>query len=167
MGKVGDRERELFYYKSGKLYWKNPTSNRVSAGDEAGGLTTNGYILVSYDRKKRMAHRIIWDMFNPEGCDGMLVDHIDGNPLNNSIENLRLADYSQNAANSKAHKDSLTGFKGVQPYGNGRFAVQIAPNGKRIRVGQFDTLDEAVAAYNEASKYYFGEYHREVYDWKA
>ena len=156
---MGKRERELFTYEEGKLFWRRPTSNRVKVGQEAGTLTTNGYKIVQYDKKFRMLHRVIWDYHYDEGCEGYLIDHIDNDRLNNRIENLRVCDYSQNAANSFSHSDSRLKSKGVSVHGN-KFRAQIAHQGKRYHLGVFDTEEEAREVYKEKALQLYGEYHR-------
>ena len=157
MGAI-NRLRFLFDYKDGKLYWKNPTSNRVKRGDIAGSLTTNGYYTIRYDGVSRMLHRVIWDFHNEEGCSGFLIDHIDRNPLNNRIENLRKCNYSENAGNSSRHKDNTSGMKGVHIHSDGRYRSQISIGGKRIHLGLFGTSEEAHAAYCEASNRIFKQF---------
>jgi len=160
---MGKREKELFDYLEGKLFWKTPTSNRVKVGQEAGSLTTNGYKTVCYDGKCRMLHRVIWDWFYEQPCEGYLVDHKDKTPLNNDIENLRLCDHSLNAANSFRHKDGLTKYKGVHKHKNGSYRAQICVRGKRFSLGLYTTPEEAHQVYKKAASlawqdfYYGGE----------
>ena len=156
-----EREHHLFDYRDGKLFWKNPTSARVKVGRQAGSLTTNGYFVVSYDKRLRMLHRVIWDMHNELKCEGYLVDHIDGDRANNRIENLRLCDYSQNAANSFGHKDSRIPSKGVS-FHRDKYRAQIAHRGKRFHLGLFETEEEARLAYNKKATELYGEYHRQA-----
>ena len=156
---MGKRERELFLYEGGVLYWKSPTSNRVKVGSEAGSTTTNGYRVVRYDNKVRMLHRVIWDYHYDKSCEGYLIDHKDNNGLNNRIENLRLCDYSQNAANSFNHSDGAVKSKGVTAHGS-RFRAQISKMGRRYHIGLFDTEEEASVAYKDKARQLYGEYHR-------
>lgn len=58
-------------------------------------------------------HRIIWFLINGEIKDEHVIDHIDGNPFNNKIENLREIHSHENARNAKMRKDNSTGFTGV------------------------------------------------------
>ncbi len=90
-------------------------------------------------------HRLIMD------CpDGMDVDHINGDGLDNRRENLRIVTRSQNLRNRKTFKNSKSGFKGV---------IFNPVNGKWkaiINLGTFDTSEEAAKAYDEAIKKLFG-----------
>jgi len=90
---------------------------------------------------------------------GDIVDHIDGNPLNNQRNNLRFCTLSQNQHNSKMRSDSTTGFKGVSRNGKG-FRAQIMLNGQPIRLGTRSTPEEAHELYKEASEKYHGEFGR-------
>ncbi len=155
---MGKRERELFTYVNGALFWAKPTSNRVKVGSQAGSYTTNGYLTVKYDKKCRMLHRVIWDYHNDTGCEGYLVDHINGNPLDNRIENLRLCDYSHNAANSRRHTDNSVGFKGVHLHKDGRYRATLCSNGVRRHLGLFKTAEDAHAAYIRAAELSFGDF---------
>ena len=93
--------------------------------------------------------------------EGMVVDHKDGDGLNNRRDNLREATAHQNQRNQKKRKDNTSGKKGAYFHKIvGRYAAQIAVNGVQRHVGYFDTIDEAHAAYCEASKKYHGEFGR-------
>lgn len=81
-----------------------------------------------------------------------LVDHIDGDRLNNSWNNLRLANKSENMANRVPPKNNTSGFKGVS-YSRSRrkYEVHIMKNRRRQFLGRFTTLSEAAAAYEVAA----------------
>lgn len=89
------------------------------------------------------------------------VDHIDGNGLNNTRSNLRVASFSQNGQNKCMQKNNKTGAKGVT-YCKGvvrkPYKARIYLNKRPIHLGFFATLEEAAKAYKEASIYYFGEF---------
>lgn len=100
----------LFEYKNGQLYWKNHKYKSLN-GKNAGCLSNDGYLRVRIDKKLYLSHRIIF-LFN-YGYLPNFIDHIDGNPLNNKIENLRQATKKENAYNSKIFKTNTSGVKGV------------------------------------------------------
>lgn len=91
---------------------------------------------------------------------GMSTDHINGNRLDNRKKNLRVCTHSENCKNRGNRIDNKTGYKGVFPYGNGRFRVKIKLDGKMLHVGLYDTADEAARAYNRKAKELFGKYAR-------
>lgn len=85
----------------------------------SGHLETNKksgiqYWRVGYLGKLYLAHRVIWNIFNGEIPDGMIIDHIDKNSLNNNINNLRLISQADNNRNASLRKDNSTGVAGVQ-----------------------------------------------------
>src|SRR5882672_10833409 len=109
-----ERVRELFNYdpKEGKLRWRVDRI-QMKAGDIAGSVRRgHGYIQVSVDGVIYRAHRIIWLWMTGEPPAERL-DHKDLACAENSWANLRQATLSQNAANSLAHFDSMSGIKGV------------------------------------------------------
>jgi hypothetical protein len=90
---------------------------------------------------------------------GMQVDHIDGNGLNNTRLNLRLADHSRNQMNRPAGKNNSAGYKGVSYHkAAGKFLSQIGHNGKNIYLGLHDTPEAAHAAYVAAALELHGEF---------
>lgn len=99
-------------------------------------------------------HRLIVD------CpDGYIVDHINGNPLDNRKSNLRVATRSQNNMNRKIQSNNNSGVTGVSFYQRkNMWSSEILVNKKKIHIGYFDKFDDAVAARKKAEEKYFGEY---------
>ena len=77
------------------------------------------------------------------------IDHIDRNPSNNKVENLREATQSQNQANALARKDNVLGERGIQKVGN-TYRVRMRIGGDRKFLGSFSNLEKAIACRNKA-----------------
>ena len=90
-----------------------------------------------------------------------LVDHIDGDGLNNQRANLRLCTKATNAINSKRRSDNQSGFKGVcfHPY-SGLWRAYIRANNKQQSLGYYKTPEEAHEAYKKAAAEIYGEFAR-------
>lgn len=91
--------------------------------------------------------------------DGLWIDHIDGNGLNNQRHNLRFCTPQQNTQNSRGHFRSSK-YKGVGKTPNGRWATQLRVDGKPKRIGYFDTEIEAALCYDRAASELHGEFAR-------
>lgn len=108
--------------------------------------------------KSGYLHRLIATRECGQIPEGMFVDHIDGDPLNNRRGNLRVVTKAQNAANAAA-RGGVSSYRGVFQR-HGKWAAQIAKEGVRTSLGTFETEREAAAAYDEAAKSVHGEYAR-------
>lgn len=95
---------------------------------------------------------------------GFDVDHINGDRLDNRMVNLRMATRAENLANSRAHKDSLSGIKGVRFHKvRQRWQARICHAGKSRHLGYFDNPQDAARAYSEAAATMFGKFARADY----
>lgn len=140
--------------ETGVFRWRRrPPKTSITIGAEAGAafLASNCkyYRLLSIEGKQFYAHRIGFLWVNGRPAIGV-VDHRDGDSLNNRWDNLREASKSQDNWNKGKQKNNTTGFKGVSRY-KGRYLAQIAAHGKGMHLGLFDTPEEAHAAYAEAA----------------
>jgi hypothetical protein len=92
---------------------------------------------------------------------GQLIDHINGDGLDNRLSNLRICTVAQNAHNSRRSLNNTSGFKGVYyRKDEKKWQAQIHVSGHKIPLGRFGTPEAAYAAYCEAAKKYFGEFAR-------
>ena len=93
--------------------------------------------------------------------DGIIIDHINNNTLDNRKCNLRKCTSGENSRNQRIHRNSTTGYKGVVLVPEtGKYRARIRVNRKRISLGNYNTPEEAYAAYCEGSKKYHGEFGR-------
>lgn len=101
------------------------------------------------------------DMHNlvlPSNGSGLIVDHINGNTLDNQRHNLRLASKSQNGANAM-HGRGLSKYKGVSfDKRRNNWKAELMCKGVRLYLGSFYTEIEAAKAYNKAALTHFGEF---------
>jgi hypothetical protein len=102
---------EVFDYIDGNLFWKIKPSLCVNIGDKAGTLNSKGYVQVRYKNVKKMAHRIIYEMFH--GKVPKELDHINRIKTDNRIENLRGVTRSENNFNKNLQKNNKSGVKYV------------------------------------------------------
>ncbi|WP_219847579.1 HNH endonuclease [Burkholderia multivorans] len=156
-----DRAVELFRYEqeTGKLFWKKKPSNksnRIKPGDEVGnlfrGTRGNHYMQCSVDKRKYVLHRIVWLLHHGVFPSGE-IDHIDGNCLNNRIENLRDVSALDNCKNLPRRKDNTSGVTGVTWHRKAqKWMAQAQLDGKFIYLGLFSTIEEAAQARARASE---------------
>lgn len=159
---------ELLYYNEdeGRLYWKErPYSkcfNSRYANKPFGTVGVRGYYVGSVDNRNYYEHRIIAVMFGilKDISSNFQIDHIDGNPLNNKLENLRAVTHSGNGKNQKMNINNTTGRTGVWVTPSGKYSAEIVSEGVKYKLGTFETLEEASDARLKAEmKHGFHENH--------
>ena len=131
----------------------------VKLGDVA-GTDNKGYIMISINHKKYGAHRLAWLYVYGEmpAC----IDHINGNPSDNRICNLRPASQFTNNYNAKIRKDNTSGVKGINWNSQWKkWAARISVNGYRKFLGYFDDLELAELVVSEARLKYHGDFARD------
>ena len=121
----------------------------------AGSINTLGYRIIGFKSKDFFAHRLAWLYVYGQmpTCD---IDHIDENKSNNAIDNLRLANRSQNMQNvAKANKNNAQGWRGV--YFNkktGKYFAAICVSGKSKYLGCFEFIEDAIEARRQGQVLY-------------
>lgn len=150
-------------FSSGIMTWKyrgqhffkterdcNSWNAKYSGRTAFSHIGTHGYRVGGIFGTVYKAHRVVWALYNNEWPDG-LIDHINGDRLDNRISNLRVADLSGNARNSNGRSQSKN-LKGVTWHKRvGRWQAQIGVNGKRVYLGYYDNEIDAHIAYCNAA----------------
>ena len=148
--------------ETGVFTWKVNMSQSVKAGHIAGTLEAKGYIRIGVQGKYTRAHRLAWLYvygYLPKG----FLDHIDGNPSNNRIGNLRECTNNENMKNRKIDRSNTSGYKGVSWHKHRCMWVARAMlNKKSYSLGYFDTPEKASAVYQEFTKLHHGEFYRDT-----
>jgi hypothetical protein len=124
---------------------------KVQMDAVAGKVKANGYGEVRINLVSYGTHRLAWLYVHGEWPDG-IVDHINRDPTDNRINNLRVVTYSQNYRNVGPRKNSKTGVKGVCMHNlSGKYRATIRIEGRRLYLGLFETAEAAKAAYEKAA----------------
>lgn len=158
-----ERLKELFDYQDGQLIWKVKKAQCVKIGTAAGWEKTDVhkqvYLCIELDAKMYFAHRLVF-MYH-HGYFPKRVDHIDGNRLNNRIENLREVTASQNAQNSKFRKNNTSGYKNVFfEKRNQKWRVLLQVDGVSKSFGYYKDVELAGLVAAEARDKFCGQYAR-------
>jgi len=156
-----ERLRLLFFYENGSLIWRprqdrDASWNTKYAGRSAGLIRGDGRYIVRVDGVSYLGYRLIWALLRGAIPDGMEIDHIDGQPANNAIENLRLATSSQNKMNRISPDRRLP--RGVRRSLR-KYEAYVKKEGVMHYLGVYDTEGEASAAYLASAKVMFGEFY--------
>jgi HNH endonuclease len=115
---------------------------------------TNGVSAAKYGKASFHMHRII---MNSPG--GLMVDHIDGDGLNNRKSNLRLATRQQNGCNRRGlPSNNTSGYIGVTHARNTKWGFTMKVNGKNRFAGGFDSPEDAARARDAEAQKHYGEF---------
>ena len=169
---IQDYYKQFFIYNpdTGDLIWKerpevsraDKTFNKTLAGKKAGYIkkvsrSKTPYIWIELHGKAHSAHRIAFAIMKGYFPDE--VDHIDHDGLNNKWENLRESNSKDNAKNKPMQKSNKSGYIGVNWHKAAKKWQARANDrdGKRIDLGRFDNIEDAIKARKDAEKE-FGYY---------
>ena len=157
------RLRDLLRYdpETGNFLWLKSRAGQPRPGSIAGWVRPDGYVQIRIDKHRYLAHRLAWFYINEKWPEAE-IDHIDLDPSNNALSNLREARHSQNMSNVLPRKRNKIGLKGAYQtnYSKDRWVASISLNGKSKRLGVFASPEAAHEAYCKAAKEHFGDFSR-------
>lgn len=134
----GQLWRKAYIRSNGRMYKSNKVNNSGA---------NNGYTLVRINTQNVMLyHRIVWILHYGQIPEGKFIDHIDGNKINNKIENLRLVTHRENCQNLPKHRNGKLLGCSFDKRRN-KWQSQLWINEKRKHLGYFNTMEEAHKAY--------------------
>ena len=146
--------------ETGIFYWKIKRTRGVLPGDVAGSQNPKGYVRICLNGKFHSAHRVAWVLTYGKWPSNF-IDHRDGDPSNNKLENLREATATQNQANRRKKRNGSSQFKGVTfntANPNKPWSTRIATNKKTMYLGCYKTEHEASEVYLNAAKKLHGDF---------
>lgn len=125
--------------------------NKYCAGNFADGVIDSyGYRIVSLNNIKLKAHHAVWAIhfgLEPKGN----IDHIDGDPANNKIENLREVDQQTNCMNRAIQSNNKSGATGVRWHKkSSKWCASIKKDGVSTHIGLFTKIEDAIMARKKA-----------------
>lgn len=154
---------EDLIYKDGVLWWSKSRPGRRMSMPAGNVNKCLGYRQIRIDGKLHYAHRIVWEMHNGDIPEGMEIDHIDGNRLNNKIDNLRMVTHQQNVWNTKPQNNKKAPLKGLAWCNfTKKWRVRLQKNSKYHEVGRFRCPCLAYLKYLSKAEHLYGEYANHV-----
>lgn len=153
-----ERLKELLCYDrdTGLFKWRKTNSNSAVKGSNAGTVSVSAkkkYLKVRIDKTLYYCHRLVF--LYEFGIYPDKVDHIDGNGLNNKINNLRSVTSVKNSQNVRISNSNTSGVMGLSwNKGYGKWHCYITVNKKRVQLGYYDDFFEACCARKSAERKY-------------
>jgi hypothetical protein len=151
----------LLHYDAGSgiFTWKRPRP-KIVVGQVAGTIVKSGHRRIEIDAVSYGAHRLAW-LFYYGKWPRIDLDHVNGKPDDNRIDNLRLATRSQNVMNGKLRSDNTSGFKGVHWNKlENRWKAQIRKKGTPPVIRSFIEKQEAIDFYKTTAVELYGSFAR-------
>ena len=139
-----ERLKRLFEYKEGGLY-RRVNAGPAKAGDRFGSIESTGRRQGRIAGKFYLEHRLIW-LYHKGYLPEVDVDHINGDPLDNRIGNLREASHQCNMQNQKLRNTNTTGVPGVnKQYDKYRARLTVGKD-YQMNLGSYNSILEAALA---------------------
>lgn len=142
---------------TGVFRWK-VDRKKVKPGDVAGSQRKDGYRMIGVNCEIYPEHRIAW-LYVYGSMPKEQIDHINGDPSDNRISNLREATHQENQMNRRVRRDSTSGVKGVTKHPQG-WSVSVKAYGCAHFIGYFKHIEEAAQAARDARERLHGEFCR-------
>ena len=125
------------------LVVKNKYHRSPDVGEPAGSDAGHGYLKITLLGRRFYGHHIVWFLTHGEWPE-QPIDHIDGNGLNNSPDNLRMTSHKKNLRAYNKPSGS-TSYRGVWQW-QGRYSAKVVVDNKQTHIGSYDTPEEAAIA---------------------
>jgi hypothetical protein len=152
------KEKLHYDQDTGIFTWLINRTKNTKAGDKAGYLMPDGYVRISFNGIKYKSHRLAW-LYIYGLWPKDMIDHINGNPSDNRIKNLREATGYENQHNTKKPKTNKSGVKGISFHkASGKWQCSIRNNGIKIHLGYFDKFLDAEKVIIEARTKYHNNF---------
>lgn len=143
-------EKICYESKTGNFFWRS----NYNVGKPLGYVNYDGYIRMYALGRRYYAHRLAWFYVTGEWPKHE-IDHINGDRSDNRISNLREATQNENAQNKRKQRNNKSGVTGVSwNKAEKSWVVKISANGKRIYLGRYSNLSDAIKAREEGKKKY-------------
>lgn len=144
--------RVICVSNKGRIKFKNQKTGILII--TRGTINSQGYRKINITNNSKtkyyLVHRLVYQSFNCDINKKRIIDHIDGDKLNNNLDNLQELSHSLNIHKQKKQKGTTSKYKGVYYLKDrGKWRSHININGKRTNLGNFDTEKEAYNRYLE------------------
>lgn len=134
----------IYRDQHGKWRWKKDVSRKVRKHDVAGTIDkSNGRPYIHYDYKRYSMSKVIACMLGLRQTKNLVLDHIDGVPLNNDLSNLRMCSQKQNVQNSYRKDKQSCPFQGVYKSNSGKYYTKHS----NTYLGTYDQPQQAYDVY--------------------
>lgn len=144
------RLKELLDYdpETGVFTWRVSPNVKISPGSRAGTVQHRcGYRYIGIYRRQYQEHRLAV-LYTAGSWPELQVDHINGDPGDNRITNLRQCTPGENQQNRRLKSKAASGFVGVSLRSTtGKWQAAICAQGRQVYLGVFQDKSDAIAAY--------------------